>query len=174
MEVRMNTVGAADFALLVKGENAETYLRSAHEYVSGLTTQNILALADAVMFGRRVAIIAELEASVVASLAYDLGENVDAWVERFTLRPVRPGGPRRLARDLIRLAAVAVNGSAKEFAALWRIIFDDRYDFAPCEECGARSTRVLKENGWVRSACDDCRPAMPLIGFNLGTLPAAG
>jgi hypothetical protein len=170
----MTAIGASNFALLIKGEQDEGYLRSAHEYVSGLTTQYIIELADAVMCNRRSSVIAEKAAGVVASLAYDLGENVDAWVERFTLRHVRPGGPRRLARDLIRLAAVAVNGSAKEFAAQWRIIFDDRYGFAPCEECGARSTRVLKENGWVRSACDDCRPAMPLVGFNLGTLPAAG
>jgi hypothetical protein len=170
----MTAIGASNFALLIKGEQDEGYLRSAHEYVSGLTIQSILELADAVMFGRRAAVITEKAAGVVASLAYDLGADVEEWLARFTLRPVRPGGPRRLARDLIRLAAVAVNGSAKEFAALWRIIFDDRYNFAPCEECGARSARVLKENGWIRAACDDCRPAMPLVGFNLGTLPAAG
>lgn len=167
------TVGTADFARLIEGESAKEYLRSAHEYVSGLTIQNILALADAVMFGRRSAIIAELEASVVASLAYDLGADIEEWLARFTLRPTRPGGPRRLARDLIRLAAVAANGPSKEFALLWRVVFDDRYSPAPCEACGARSTRVLRENGWIRAACDGCRPDMPLIGFNLGTVPAA-
>jgi len=170
----MTNVGAANFALLVKGEQANEYLPYAQEYVSGLTAQNILELAEAVMLGRRSAVIAEKAANVVASLAYDLGKDVDEWLGRFTLRPARPGGPRRLARDLIKLAAAAVNGASKQFALQWRVVFDDRYAPAPCEVCGSRSTRVLLENGWVKAACDGCTPDMPLIGFNLGTVPAAG
>jgi hypothetical protein len=167
-------VGAANFALLVKGQQAEEYLQHAHEYVSGLTIQNILALAEAVMLGRRSAVVAEKAKDVVASFAYDLGEDVEEWLGRFTLRPARPGGPRRLARDLIGLAALAVNGSSKAFALQWRVVFDDAYSPAPCESCGARSTRVLRENGWTRAACDHCVPPMPLIGFNLGAVPAVG
>ena len=168
------SVGAQRFAALIEGETAHDYLRYAHEYVSGLTVEEILELAEAVMLGRRAAVIAEKAKDVVASLAYDLGEDIGEWLGRFTLRPARPGGPRRLARDLIGLAATAVNGTSKAFALQWRVVFDDAYSPAPCESCGARSTRVLRENGWTRAACDHCVPPMPLIGFSLGAVPAAG
>jgi len=170
----MTNVGAQHLAALIEGENARGYLQYAHEYVSGLTVQYVLELAEAVMLGRRSAVIAEKAKDAIASLAYDLGEDVDEWLGRFTLRPARPGGPRRLARDLLKLAAMAANGTSKAFAMQWRVVFDDLYAPAPCEVCGARSTRVLRENGWTKAACDSCTPPMPLIGFNLGTVPAAG